>query len=123
MGAGAASLEAAQIVATQEETVDDFLTAAGKQIHVPGTATNLDTPIRVPQLAFQRDVVGTVHIAADETRVAAEAGVVGAKLNDISAMRDEFAVTIVERNDLTDLRQKRCPRLIEDERARARIRR
>ena len=39
MRAGAPSLEAAQIVAAQEEPVDDFLTAAGKQVQVAGAAS------------------------------------------------------------------------------------
>src|SRR5271154_6382112 len=121
MRTGTASLEAAQIVAAQEEPVDDFLTAAGKQVQVSGTGSELDTPIRVPELAFQRNIVSTVHVAAEETGIAAKASVVIANFHDIPGMRDEFAVAVVERNDLTDLRQKRPPRLVANEGTRAKF--
>src|SRR5208283_4942705 len=61
---GATGLKAAQIVAAQEETVDDFLFAARQQNHVAGARPDLDAPIRVAELSFQWNVVGPVQIAS-----------------------------------------------------------
>ena len=78
MRPGAAGLEAAQIVAAQEEAVDDLLLVP-KREQVANTGGELDAPVAVAGEAVQRQVIRTVQVGADETGVAAQPGEVGAQ--------------------------------------------
>jgi len=76
-----------QVLTAQEEPVYDFPAPAEQQGHIAEAAANLDAPFRMAEIFLQRIVVGGVHVAAHEAGVAAEAGKIGAELNDIAAVR------------------------------------
>ncbi len=108
MRPGAARLEAAEIVAAQEEPVDDLLLVAQIE-EVARAGGERDAPIAVPGETVERQVIGAVELGADELRVAAQPGEIRPEPRDEAGMRIDRAVAIVERERLPNLRQQRIP--------------
>ena len=86
MRTGAAGLEAAQVIATQEEPVDDLLLSR-KVMQVADAGRERDVPVGTAGEPVKRNVVVAVELGAEELRIAAEAGEIGAEPDDVAAMR------------------------------------
>src|SRR5208337_1406921 len=99
---GAADLEAAQVVAAQEETVDDLLLLALVPQVTP-TGGQREPPVAVAGEPIQRNEILAVDIAANEVGIAAQTGGVSADRDQITSVRIDLAVATVERHRLTDL--------------------
>src|ERR1700722_14339233 len=99
---GTTDFEAPEIVAAQEESVDDLLLDALVP-EIAGTRGQRDAPVGVAGKAVQWNEILAVDIVADELRVAAEPGNIGAQRHEISGMRIDLAVAMVQRDGLAHL--------------------
>ena len=93
--AGAADLEAAQVVAAQEEAVDDLLLLPLVE-QVAGARRQRDAPVAVPGEPVERNEILAVDVGADEVRIAAETGKICAERDEIAGMRIDLAVPMIE---------------------------